>query len=137
MTAQLSPDTLHRLEERAVLKHYWMLGKPALEAHANLAQTYPKNHPEKRHDRSLTKRLRTRGTNDNPPYSPDLAPSDFWLFGELKGRMRGHIFETQQQLADFCTEFAERQSEDKLKSVFDDWQSRCLKIIDNGGEYLF
>ncbi|KAA6364451.1 MAG: hypothetical protein EZS28_040021, partial [Streblomastix strix] len=45
MTAQFSPETLHRPEERAVLKHYWMLGKPALEAHANLVQTYPENHP--------------------------------------------------------------------------------------------
>lgn len=31
---------------------------------------------------------------DHPPYSPDLAPSDFWLFGEMKGRMRGRTFET-------------------------------------------
>ncbi|KAA6364452.1 MAG: hypothetical protein EZS28_040022 [Streblomastix strix] len=56
---------------------------------------------------------------------------------EMKWRMRGHVFETQQHLADFCTEFAERQSEDKLKSIFNNWQQRCLKVIDNGGEYLF
>ncbi|KAA6363615.1 MAG: hypothetical protein EZS28_040858 [Streblomastix strix] len=74
---------------------------------------------------------------DHPPYSPDLTPSDFWLFGEMKGRMRGQIFQIQQHLADFCTEFAEKQSEDKLKSVFDEWQSIFLKFIDNSTKYLF
>ncbi|KAA6382742.1 MAG: hypothetical protein EZS28_021732 [Streblomastix strix] len=74
---------------------------------------------------------------DHPLYSIDFAPYDFWLFGEMKGRTRGHIFETQLQLADFCTEFAENQSEDRLKSVLDDWQSRRLKTIDNGWEQLF
>jgi histone-lysine N-methyltransferase SETMAR len=29
---------------------------------------------------------------DNPPYSPDLAPSDFHLFGPLKEALRGHQF---------------------------------------------
>jgi hypothetical protein len=25
---------------------------------------------------------------DHPPYSPDLAPADFWLFAELKGVLK-------------------------------------------------
>jgi hypothetical protein len=29
----------------------------------------------------------------NPPYSPDLAPSDFYLFGHVKGVLRGDSFE--------------------------------------------
>ncbi|KAA6366131.1 MAG: putative Mariner Mos1 transposase [Streblomastix strix] len=74
---------------------------------------------------------------DHPPYSPDLAPSDFWLFGEMKGRMRGRTFETQDQLADFCTEFVEKQDEQKLSSVFEDWSNRCLKVIDRNGEYIY
>ena len=35
----------------------------------------------------------------HPPYSPDLAPSDYWLFGAMKKELRGRRFETLQQLA--------------------------------------
>jgi len=34
----------------------------------------------------------------HPSYSPDLAPSDFFLFGYLKGKFNDHSFETQEQL---------------------------------------
>ena len=29
-----------------------------------------------------------------PPYSPALAPCDFWLFPKLKRPLRGHRFDT-------------------------------------------
>ncbi|KAI6646965.1 Transposase [Oopsacas minuta] len=29
----------------------------------------------------------------HPPYSPDLAPSDYWLFGEMRRPLRGKRFE--------------------------------------------
>ena len=35
----------------------------------------------------------------HPPYSPDLAPSDYWLFGAMKKPLCGRRFETLQQLA--------------------------------------
>jgi hypothetical protein len=28
----------------------------------------------------------------HPPYSPDLSPCDFDIFGDLKGDIRGHRF---------------------------------------------
>jgi hypothetical protein len=28
----------------------------------------------------------------HPPYSPDLAPSDFWLFPNLKETLKGQLF---------------------------------------------
>ena len=34
----------------------------------------------------------------HPPYSPDLAPSDYHLFGPLKEALRGHRFTTDQEL---------------------------------------
>ena len=32
---------------------------------------------------------------DNPPYSPDLYPCDFWLFPRLKEMLAGHCFESR------------------------------------------
>jgi hypothetical protein len=29
---------------------------------------------------------------DHPPYSPDLAPCDFWLYPKLKNALKGQIF---------------------------------------------
>ena len=34
----------------------------------------------------------------HPPYSPDLAPSDFWLFGRLKGSLEGQEFHDRNTL---------------------------------------
>ena len=33
-----------------------------------------------------------------PPYSPDLAPCDFWLFPKLKRPLRGHRFDTIEEI---------------------------------------
>jgi len=34
----------------------------------------------------------------NPPYSPDLVPSDYHLFGPLKEALRGWRFNSDQEL---------------------------------------
>ena len=33
-------------------------------------------------------------TFPHPPYSPDVAPCDFWLFPKLKEKLRGCRYET-------------------------------------------
>ena len=35
---------------------------------------------------------------EHPPYSPDLAPSDFWLFSHLKNCMRGKSFSSNYEV---------------------------------------
>ncbi len=39
-------------------------------------------------------------TIPHPPYSPDLAPSDFWFFPRIKKQLRGTRFRTLQELED-------------------------------------
>jgi hypothetical protein len=34
----------------------------------------------------------------DPPYSPDLAPSDFFLFGYVKGKLMKYRAETPSEL---------------------------------------
>jgi transposase len=36
----------------------------------------------------------------HPPYSPDLAPSDFFLFGYVKERLIGMVFPSYEELLD-------------------------------------
>jgi hypothetical protein len=35
---------------------------------------------------------------DHAPYSPDLAPADFWLFPKLKGVLKGSVSQTLRTL---------------------------------------
>ncbi|KAA6398357.1 MAG: hypothetical protein EZS28_006119, partial [Streblomastix strix] len=70
---------------------------------------------------------------DHPAYSPDLAPSDFWLFGDLKRSMKGQRFQEQEQLENFVKGWLAGQSEAKLKSVFDEWRDRCYAVACGDG----
>ena len=43
------------------------------------------------------------------PYSPDLAPSDFYLFPKLKSDMRIHHFQSDDDVTDAASEYLEGQ----------------------------
>jgi hypothetical protein len=34
----------------------------------------------------------------HPPYSPDLAPCDFFLFQKMKLKLKGHRFDTIEEI---------------------------------------
>ena len=34
----------------------------------------------------------------HPPYSPDLLPSDYWLFADLKKMLQGKIFGSNEEV---------------------------------------
>jgi histone-lysine N-methyltransferase SETMAR len=71
----------------------------------------------------------------HPPYSPDIAPSDFWLFGYLKEFLRGAAY------PDADTLFAEVQNacglitQIQIVAVFNNWIERLQWVIDHNGEY--
>jgi histone-lysine N-methyltransferase SETMAR len=52
-----------------------------------------------------------------PPFSPDLAPSDFYLFGKPKTTLMGSIFENEQELLDGIMRVLDRTARDELESV--------------------
>jgi hypothetical protein len=71
----------------------------------------------------------------HPPYSPDLAPCDFYLFGHIKGGLAGASFEELDQLLhtiDTIFQFIEKAS---LKRVFQEWMDRlaqcCMAVGDS------
>jgi hypothetical protein len=72
----------------------------------------------------------------HPPYSPDLAPSDFYLFGYLKDRLQEQYFEDGDQPFDaimFRTGTIEKVT---LQRVFLEWMERVRRYIGTNGEYL-
>lgn len=71
----------------------------------------------------------------HPPYSPDLAPCDFWLFPNMKQRLRGKkyidILDVKNEFQNFLNNL-EKKDFDKC---FSEWIKRCKGVIHNGGDY--
>lgn len=40
----------------------------------------------------------------HPPYSPDLAPSDFYLFAKFKDKLKGPKFRTVEEIQEAIIE---------------------------------
>jgi hypothetical protein len=55
-----------------------------------------------------------------PPFSPDLTPSDFSLFGELKTTLMRSAFENGQEFSDDIMKVLGRITRDELESVFEE-----------------
>jgi histone-lysine N-methyltransferase SETMAR len=72
----------------------------------------------------------------HPPYSPDLAPSDFHLFPHLKKHLRGHHFETEDELKKAVQTWVKSQSPDFYARGFEKLLDRYYKCINLGGDYV-
>ena len=73
---------------------------------------------------------------EHPPYSPDLAPSDFFLFGFLKTNLEGKHFDSAEELLDWVKNFLNSIDIEMLRNVYIEWVLRLQQCIDSGGEYV-
>jgi len=72
----------------------------------------------------------------HPAYSSDLAPSDFFLFGFLKTKLRSSSFVNEEDLFAKVVEILESIPNIDLKKAYDEWIRRLHRCIDNGGNYI-
>ena len=72
----------------------------------------------------------------HPPYSPDLAPSDFFLFGFIKSKLLGAKFDTVEDLKETIEGILDDISPELLNRVFLEWDERLLKVINSQGDYI-
>jgi hypothetical protein len=54
-----------------------------------------------------------------PTYSPDLAISDFYLFGKIKEELRTMQASFEEEIVEVVTDILRRIPHPELKSVFD------------------
>jgi hypothetical protein len=59
-----------------------------------------------------------------PPYSPDLAPSGFFLYGYVKGKLMGYRAETPSELLVCIQVILAEIPRETLKAVFLEWMER-------------
>ena len=73
---------------------------------------------------------------NHPPYSPDLAPSDYFLFRQMKSALRGRRFQHDDEIKAATEAWLEAQSEDfykrGIKSLKDKW-NKCIEV---NGHYI-
>jgi histone-lysine N-methyltransferase SETMAR len=71
-----------------------------------------------------------------PPYSLDLAPCDFFLFGYLKQHMEGKHFTREDQVITAVREVLAKIPLLTFHDMMYDCQDRLRRCIQLGGEYL-
>lgn len=72
----------------------------------------------------------------HPPYSPDLAPCDFGIFGTIKQEFRGRSFESEEELVNAIIAFFKEKPRDFFISIFENWLVRLEACIKAHGDYF-
>ena len=73
---------------------------------------------------------------EHPPYSPDLAPSDFHLFPKLKTAISSTHFQSDDDVIHAVDDFLNGQEKDFFKSGIDALKHCWQKCIDTEGDYV-
>lgn len=73
---------------------------------------------------------------DHPAFSPDLAASDFYLFGKVKNQLKGSEFDSEDELFEAKVQILNGISREELESVMIVWENRLKTCIANGGNYV-
>ena len=60
----------------------------------------------------------------HPPYSPDLAPSDFFLFPKLKMKLKGRRFQTLEEIQAEPQAVLNTLRENDFQECLKNWQRR-------------
>ena len=71
-------------------------------------------------------------TVTHPPYSPDIAPCDFWLFPKL----RGCRYETIEEMKEAVTKVFDTLTQEDFDGAFQKLLERYNKCIAAGGDYF-
>jgi hypothetical protein len=76
------------------------------------------------------------GILPHPPYSSDLAPSDYNLFRSLFNNLRGVSFNNNAELQNWFDEFFTAKPADVFKSGIENLPEHWKVVVNNGGEYI-
>ena len=71
-------------------------------------------------------------TGPQPPYGPDLAPCDFWLFLKL----RGCRYETIEKMKESVTKVIDILTQDDFHGAFQKLLELYNECIPAGGDYF-
>jgi len=64
-----------------------------------------------------------------PPYSPDLAPRDFFLFQKAKSAVKGHHFVSKEDIQKSATQVLNYIPHTALQECYKQWQHRWSRCV--------
>jgi hypothetical protein len=71
----------------------------------------------------------------HPPYSPNLAPADFFLFPKLKTTLKGRRFQTTEEIQESAIRELPAITENAFQEAFQQWKKRWERCIASRGDY--
>lgn len=129
ITGQYYADLLTRLKDEIKKKRRGMITNGILLLHDNAPAHMSAVARTKADDLGLE-------ILEHPPYSPDLAPSDFFLFGQMKSHLRGTRFSSDEELKEAVLEWLNGQNKDfyneGIRKLIPRWQ-KCITLK---GDYI-
>jgi len=72
----------------------------------------------------------------HPPYSPDLAPSDFFLFGYIKDKLKGVVCKSIKSLMKKINSIVNAIPLEMLQDVMQAWIRRLYTVAEGDGSYI-
>jgi hypothetical protein len=72
----------------------------------------------------------------HPPYSPDLAPSDYHLIGKLKDSIRGTKFEDDDSLVASVKKWLKSADPEFYRAGIHALAPRWRKAVERDGDYV-
>jgi [histone H3]-lysine36 N-dimethyltransferase SETMAR len=75
-------------------------------------------------------------TLPHPPYSPDLAPTDYHLFHSLADHLREKQFDEENDLKTYLGNFFNQKSQDFYKRGIFSLPERWRQVVDSNGAYI-
>ena len=73
---------------------------------------------------------------DHPPYAPDLAPADFFLFPHLKATIKGAGFADVNAIKDHLTTVLRSIPQETLADSFQKLYQRCKTCVVADSDYF-
>jgi histone-lysine N-methyltransferase SETMAR len=71
-----------------------------------------------------------------PPYSPDLAPCDFYLFPTMKEKLERTQVADEDQFFESLEAILRGIDQEELNRVFQAWVERVRKVSEGNGDYV-
>ena len=71
-----------------------------------------------------------------PPYSPDLAPADFFLFPKFRSTLKVRRFQTVEEIEENLIQDLRAIPQNTFQDTFKNWKKRWEWCIKSGGEYF-
>lgn len=72
----------------------------------------------------------------HPPYSPDLAPSDFYLFSPLKSSLRGKTYDSSDNISADIQSWIDMKQRSFFMNGIRKLPARWKKCIEHNGDYF-